>query len=84
MINREMVERINELARKKKAVGLTAAELAEQKQLYQVYLQSVRTQVAEQLDAAGIPKKGHDSHVCKDGCCDHHHHHHGPGCGHKH
>ena len=80
MISKEMIERINELARKKKTFGLTAEELAEQKELYQIYLAAVRQQVTVQLDNAGIPKKG-ESHACHDGCCEHHHH--GPGCDHS-
>ncbi len=74
MITKEMVERINELARKKKTAGLTAEELAEQKQLYKKYLESVRKQVTTQLENAGIHKKGSEHHVCRDGCCEHHHH----------
>lgn len=79
MISKEKIERINKLARKKKTEGLNPAEQAEQKQLYQEYLTAVRTQVKEQLDAAGIPQKGQGGH-------DHQHHQHGPGCGcdHKH
>ena len=85
MISKEKIERINELARKKKNEGLNPDEQAEQKQLYQEYLLAVRGQVREQLEAAGIPKKGEQGHVCSDGC-GHHDHQHGPGCGcdHKH
>lgn len=79
MITDAMVQRINELARKKKSEGLTPEELAEQKALYKVYLASIRQQVVDQLEAAGAQPKGH---VCDDTCC--HPHHHGPGCGHKH
>lgn len=77
MITAELLERINELARKKKNEGLTPNELAEQKRLYKIYLASIRDQVTTQLDVAGIKPKGHD---CHDGCCTHHHH--GPGCNH--
>lgn len=80
MITKELVQRINELAHKKKTEGLTKAELDEQKQLYKTYLGSVREQVTTQLENAGINKKGHDHHVCRDGCCEHHHH--GPDCNH--
>ena len=34
MITKEKIERINELARKKKSEGLTAEEAVEQKKLY--------------------------------------------------
>ena len=43
--------RINELARKKRTVGLTAAELAEQKELYKIYLAAIRGQVTSLLDS---------------------------------
>ena len=36
MITPELLARINELARKKRTVGLTAEELAEQKELYKI------------------------------------------------
>ena len=36
-ITQEMIDRINELSRKKKAEGLTEAEAAEQKVLYKEY-----------------------------------------------
>ena len=42
---KEMVERINELAHKKKKEGLTAEELAEQKELYKRYLANIRGQL---------------------------------------
>lgn len=83
MITEELVNRINELARKKKSEGLTPAEQAEQKKLYKIYLASIRQQVTTQLDAARVEPQGH---VCDDHCgCGHHHHHqHGPDCNHKH
>ena len=50
MITPEMIERINALAHKKKAEGLTEAEAAEQKQLYQEYLAAFRANLKAQLD----------------------------------
>ncbi len=47
---KQMIARINELAHKKKSVGLNAAELAEQKELYKLYLGNIRSQLKEQLD----------------------------------
>lgn len=79
MITEELIKRINELANKKKAEGLTLAEKAEQQKLYKIYLASIREQVTTQLEGAGIDPKGQD-HVCHDGCCEHHHH--GPDCNH--
>ncbi|HRW13148.1 MAG TPA: DUF896 domain-containing protein [Syntrophomonas sp.] len=78
MITKELVERINELASKKKSQGLTFAEQAEQKRLYKIYLASIREQVKTQLDTIEVVPEGH---VCDDTC---HHHHHGPGCSHDH
>lgn len=47
---KDMIERINELAHKKKAQGLTAEEQAEQKELYRRYLANIRSQLKAQLD----------------------------------
>lgn len=51
MITPELLARINELARKKRTVGLTAEELAEQKELYKVYLAAIRGQVTSLLES---------------------------------
>ncbi len=51
MITQEMLNRINELARKKRSVGLSAEEQAEQKQLYDVYLANIRGQMVNLLDS---------------------------------
>ena len=80
MINKELVQRINELAHKKKTKGLTDAEREEQQQLYKTYLASVREQVSSQLESAGIGSKDHQHHDCHDGCSEHHQH--GPNCKH--
>ena len=44
-ITKEMIDRINQLAAKKKAEGLTEEEQAEQKALYKDYLAAIRGQV---------------------------------------
>lgn len=44
------IDRINELARKKKSVGLTNEELAEQKQLREQYVAEFRASLRGQLD----------------------------------
>ena len=80
MISKELVQRINELAHKKKTKGLTDAERDEQQQLYKTYLTSVREQVISQLESAGVNSK-HQHHDCHDGCCEHHQH--GPDCNHN-
>ena len=54
MITPELLARINELARKKKTVGLTQEELAEQKGLYKVYLAAIRGQVTSLLESIEI------------------------------
>ncbi len=51
MITKEMLNRINELARKKRSVGLNEEETAEQKKLYQEYLENIRGQVINLLDS---------------------------------
>lgn len=50
MITPELLERINFLARKKRAEGLTAEEIIEQKKLYDIYLTAIRGQVTSLLD----------------------------------
>ena len=52
-----MLERIGELARKKKSVGLTPEELAEQQELYKVYLGEIRAQFSSTLDNVSIKEK---------------------------
>ena len=51
MITKEMIARINELARKKRSDGLTAEEAAEQKELYAEYLGNIRGQMKQMLDS---------------------------------
>ena len=51
MITPELLARINELARKKRTVGLTDEELAEQKELYKIYLAAIRGQVTNLLES---------------------------------
>ena len=48
-ITKEMIDRINELAHKKKSVGLNEEELKEQKALYIEYLAAIRGQVRSSL-----------------------------------
>ncbi len=54
MITKEMIERINWLAYKKKTLGLSEAEQAEQKNLYREYLDAFRANLKAQLDAIEI------------------------------
>ena len=57
METKEMIERINELAHKKKKEGLTEAALAEQKELYKRYLANIRGQLKAQLDNIEVVDK---------------------------
>ena len=50
-ITPELLARINQLARKKRTVGLDSEELAEQKKLYKIYLAAIRGQVTNLLDS---------------------------------
>ena len=52
----EKVERINELARKKKTVGLTADELKEQAELRREYLEGFRENMRQVLENTVIER----------------------------
>lgn len=69
LITRELIERINYLARKDRFEGLEPAEKEEQQRLRQQYLKAIRTQVVDALDSAGFPKK-HDG-TCSCPTCHH-------------
>ena len=47
---KEVIARINELAHKAKAEGLTPAELAERDKLRRIYIDSVKANLVGQLD----------------------------------
>lgn len=49
-MTKEMIARINALAKKKREEGLSPAEQEEQKRLYAEYLADIRGQVTGQLD----------------------------------
>ncbi|WP_018131169.1 DUF896 domain-containing protein [Effusibacillus pohliae] len=51
MLPSDKIQRINELARKSKTVGLTSEERMEQQQLREEYLESFRTEFRKQLDS---------------------------------
>lgn len=50
----KLIERINELARKSKAEGLTEAEVAEREQLRKQYLINFRQNFRQQLETIEI------------------------------
>lgn len=54
MVSQEKINRINELARKKKAEGLTPDEAEEQAQLRQEYLEAFRASFRQQLEQIEI------------------------------
>lgn len=51
------LDRINELARKSKAEGLTEAEKAEQAELRRVYIEAVRRNLRGQLNNIDVVEK---------------------------
>lgn len=56
-ITEAQIARINELARKSKAEGLTSAELTEQAALRQEYIAAIRRNLRGQLDNISIQEK---------------------------
>ena len=60
-MDKKMLERINELAKKKREQGLTDEELSEQKELYKVYLSEIRGQFSSTLDNVSV--KDNDGNV---------------------
>ena len=53
-MEQNLLQRINELAKKKKTVGLTPEELDEQKKLYKIYLGEIRQQFSQTLDNVSV------------------------------
>ena len=56
-MDKKMLDRISELSRKKRSIGLTAEEQAEQQELYKVYLSEIRAQFSSTLDNVSIKEK---------------------------
>jgi uncharacterized protein YnzC (UPF0291/DUF896 family) len=54
MVTKEQIDRINELAKKKKAEGLTPEEQAEQKVLYRAYIDAFKANLKAQLETIEI------------------------------
>ena len=52
LLTPEIIQRINELARKQKTTQLTETEQAEQAKLRRIYIEQIKTNVRTQLDAA--------------------------------
>ncbi|WP_290771418.1 DUF896 domain-containing protein [Anaerofustis sp.] len=49
-MDKKQIDRINELAKKKKTVGLTEEELKEQQELYKIYLGNIRRNFKNTVD----------------------------------
>ena len=58
-ITQEKIERINELAKKKKTEGLTDEELSEQKVLYREYLDALKANLKAQLEMIEVMGEDH-------------------------
>lgn len=56
-ISKEVIERINILARKKKAEGLTSEEILEQKKLREEYIREFKTNVKSTLNNIDLVDK---------------------------
>ena len=56
-MDKNLLNRINELAKKKREQGLTTDEQAEQKKLYKIYLGEIRTQFDQTLDNVSVKEK---------------------------
>ena len=56
-MEQSLLQRINELARKKRETGLTAEEQAEQKKLYKIYLGEIRRQFSSTLDNVSVEEQ---------------------------
>lgn len=56
-MNEDKIRRINELARKKKTLGLTEGELLEQQELRSEYLQAFRENMVQMLEGVFIKEE---------------------------
>ena len=56
-MDKNLLNRINELAKKKREQGLTPKEQSEQKKLYKIYLGEIRTQFDKTLDNVSVKEK---------------------------
>ncbi len=71
MITNEQIQRINELARKSKAEGLTEAEKEEQAKLRRLYIDSFKESLVGQLENTYIvDEKGNKRKVQRKDKCE--------------
>ena len=64
-MDKKKIERINELARKKKTTGLTEEEIAEQAELRHEYLTEFRESLKAMLDTTVIQEPDGTHHLLK-------------------
>lgn len=64
-MDKAKIERINELARKKKTAGLTEEEIKEQAELRREYLAEYRENMKAMLDSMVIQEKDGTRHALK-------------------
>lgn len=84
-MEKEKIDRINELARKAKTTELTAAEKEEQQGLRREYIDAMKASLAAQLDHMVIVDgAGNQQPVIKKGNGGEGHHPHGCCCGDPH
>ncbi|AVX21532.1 MAG: DUF896 domain-containing protein [Bacillota bacterium] len=77
MITRELIDRINELARKQRQAGLTPAEKEEQAILRRQYIENIKAQVKQTLESIEFVEELPEMEFsCSCGCQGKHHHHH--------
>lgn len=70
MVTQEQINRINELARKSKAEGLSEEEKAEQAKLRRIYIDSFKESLVGQLENTYIvDEKGNKKKVQRTGKC---------------
>lgn len=88
MVTKEQINRINELAKKQKEIGLTAEEKSEQEKLRRLYIDSFKENLRSQLkNIKLVTPEEYEMQKKKDKCScvhdhDHHHHHdHNCSCG---
>jgi len=68
MITKDLINRINELSRKQRSVGLNDDEKEEQAKIREIYLQGIRGQVINGLESMKADQEKHDS-GCSCGHC---------------
>jgi len=56
-MDKKQIDRINELAKKKKTVGLSEEELKEQQELYKIYLGNIRRNFKNTVDNIVVEKE---------------------------